>query len=119
MAALAGCKAKPTKAECGKLLDHVMAIEFQGAEAETAAKVKADVKKGFMSECVDNMPKHKVTCALKATDKAGLTNCDLTKKELAAAAKAAAAAPPPPPPEPEPEPEAAAAPDAGPAPDAG
>ena len=101
--AIAGCKDKPSEAECAKLLDHVIAVEYaEAAGSQEAATVKASVKKEFIAECIDNMPKHKVLCGLKATDNKGLLDCDLTAKEK----KAAAEAPPVPEPEPEPEPEA-------------
>lgn len=80
------CGDAPSKADCEKLLDHVIDLETQAAGA-TTPEMKADLDKQkkavadsmrteFMETCLDKLPRSQVSCGLKAKTLDDLAGCD-------------------------------------------
>ena len=90
----AACKNGPSEEQCGKLLDHLVDLEFKkaGAAATTdamkqeIAKQKTAVteakKTEFIDTCTKKMAKSRVECALAANEldgDSGVSKCDESK----------------------------------------
>jgi hypothetical protein len=88
--ALGACGNAPSKADCEKLLDHLIDLEVKsgGGDGEMSDDMKADLEKqrkavvafgndqGFISTCTQKTPKKVVECGLAAKDTCELQACD-------------------------------------------
>lgn len=84
------CGDTPSKADCQKLLDHVVALELKaGGGAAVNKEVAAElddqkkrvmeyVGKDFMDTCIEDLPKSQLECGLKAKSMSQLFECDKT-----------------------------------------
>jgi hypothetical protein len=85
-ALVAACGDAPTRAQCERLLDHVLELEVQAAGANTP-ETRADldkqkqavadsIRKEFMDTCLDKLPRSEVNCGLGAKTMDELAKCD-------------------------------------------
>ena len=75
LAAIAGgCSNAPSEADCEKLLDKT--LELDAAEAGKSFDMKAEDRAKYIRECVDDLPRGRVACALKAESKQQMVACD-------------------------------------------
>jgi len=84
---VSGCAKKPSKADCEQLLTKMydMDVQSSGVTKVTEAQkkavdkqikdVKKDLRKKFMTQCLDRTPKAWVKCALNAKDKKAIEDC--------------------------------------------
>ncbi len=70
----AGCSNAPSRADCETLLEKT--IELEAAEAGAPFDMTAKDREKFINECVDDLPRNRVACALKATSKQEMLACD-------------------------------------------
>lgn len=85
---ISSCSDTPSKSDCEKLLDHVVALELENGGGEAVKKELADeiaeqkervidyVSKDFMETCIDDLPKSQLECGLKAKSMSQLFECD-------------------------------------------
>ena len=71
-----GCSNAPSKADCEKLL--VKTLEFDVAAAGPFEMTDKDRAK-FVKECVEDLPRGRVACALKAESQEQMLACDETE----------------------------------------
>lgn len=79
-----GCSNAPSKSDCEKLLDKTVTLELTAAGASTEdpafaqqkAKLIETAGEEFVEQCVDDLPRSRVACALKAQSKPDLLACD-------------------------------------------
>jgi hypothetical protein len=103
MTGLLGCSDAPSKADCEKLLDHLIEVEIKqgGGDAEMSADMKDDLDKQkkavveyasgqkFIETCTQKTPKSVVECGLAAKDACDLQACDskMSDDEMASCKK--------------------------------
>jgi hypothetical protein len=90
IALAAGCRHAPSEADCGRLFDHFLDVESDAATdgkfvevtpamAAALDKEKADFRRqrgdDFVRQCVDELKRAQVECAMGATSEAGMDDC--------------------------------------------
>jgi hypothetical protein len=87
---IGACADTPSKDDCKKLLDHVIALELKAGGGDAVNKdIAADledqkkrvmeyVEKDFLDTCIEDLPKSQLECGLKAKTMSQLFECDKT-----------------------------------------
>lgn len=88
LVSIASCSDAPSKADCEKLLDHVVELELEHGGGEGVKKELAEelaeqkkrvidyVRKDFMDTCIEDLPRSQLQCGLKAKSMSQLFECD-------------------------------------------
>jgi len=82
LALATACSDKPSNAECKKLLEHTIELEFRESGSVPAdldkqiATIAATANSEFMEQCLGELPRTRVLCGIEAKNKAAQQKCD-------------------------------------------